>query len=153
MGDFIMMMSVDTNRMTAGLLIALGVILIIIAISVIINLIGNYKKESEKVQENINKISNKNNNFPKQISLADNVNLKNINMYEKKQDGYQQENNCFYSSVKHFTDTGRSQLRGGYSQAGYSESRNNSYNFVIIKSVICTETRDEIEREIQNNYF
>ena len=59
-------------------------------------------------------------------------------------EGITEVNNGFYTVSNHFTDTGRSGLRGDYANA--SMGAYNDVNFVIIKSVI-------IKPSLKNNTF
>lgn len=117
--------------------------------NVIMNMQGNRQDNiqnaiySGNMQENQSQINNSN----MQMAYAQ-AGITQFTQFEPEQmstfnEGIKEVNNGFYTVSNHFTDTGRSGLRGDYANA--SMGAYNDVNFVIIKSVISTETREEID--------
>lgn len=120
MGDLIM------NKLSNVELIGLCVagVVAIIAIYAIVSLIADYRQEIKKSKE---MMSN--------LQTANDVPIEGMN-------SYQNDNSIRNTTVRHFTDSGR--VAYGECQQGNTELYK-GFQFVIIKSVIHTETREEID--------
>lgn len=107
------------------IVICVAVVVAVIALYALISLIVDYRQEAKKTKE---MMSN--------LETANAAPLEEIDSYQ----GYKET----YSSTRnHFTDSGRSVSYGSYEQG--STKLYEGFQFVIVKSVIHTETREEID--------
>jgi hypothetical protein len=120
MGDLIM------NKLSNGEFIGLCVagVVAIIAIYAIISLIADYREEVKKSK-----------------ALMSNLKTAN-NMPVEELDGYQDDDYVRNTTVRHFTDSGRVST---YEDSQGSTQLYEGFQFVIIKSVIHTETREALD--------
>jgi len=137
------MMLENQGQMIKYLLIIVGVFVVLMAIYFIVGLVNDYQKDKKKLRkliedkENMMRVDVEDDSMQLAYAGCGEVTPTQRQSYE--------ENNSYYQSVStsgHFTDTGRSQMRGGYAN---ELDECSDKNFVIIKSVICTETREELK--------
>ena len=125
----------NRQKIITIILIIVVAFVVICTLYMIVSMILDYKKENQRVKELIEKNKRK-------MSIDEEADdLQMAYAIGADISPTQRELGEFYSQKNHFTDTGRSQLRGVYSND--NEMKKNC-NFVIIKSVIYTETREEL---------
>ena len=124
----------NQDKVVKILLLALVVILVVGAIALIVDLISSYKKENRRIKE----ILEKNENRLQFDSMEDNFGLAYAGVGEISTTQRQFEEPDIYGEVRHFTDTGTSIQKYGSANGQVDTS------FVIVKSVIYTETREEL---------
>ena len=124
----------NQEKVVKILLIALIVLIVLGATAVIVEMVLNYKKENRRIKE----ILEKNENRLKIDSVDDGLQMAYAGCTDIVPTERQCEVPMLIEPSKHFTDTGTSVQRYGYNN-GCVDS-----NFVIVKSVIYTETREEL---------
>ena len=124
----------NQEKVVKILVIALIVLVVLGATAVIVEMILNYKKENRRIKE----ILEKNENRLKFDSENDGLQMAYAGCTDIVPTERQYEQDMLLEPARHFTDTGTSVQKYGYHN-GKVDS-----NFVIVKSVIYTETREEL---------
>ena len=127
MGDLIM----ENNNVQSIIIGCIIVVVVMVLLYVIISLIADHIEETKKAKELMNNLEparlGPGSVVKEQGAMIDNRNV----------------NEQFYSSVAHFTDTGKSMTQSQYT--GMNTTFYDDVQFVIVKSLIYTETREEID--------
>ena len=124
----------NQEKVVKILLIALIVLIVLGATAVIVEMILNYKKENRRIKE----ILEKNENRLKFDLEDDSLQMAYAGCNDIATTERQCEVPMLIEPSKHFTDTGTSMQKYGYNNGQIDTS------FVIVKSVIYTETREEL---------
>ena len=127
MGDLIM----ENNNVQSIIIGCIIVVVVMVLLYVIISLIADHIEETKKAKQLMNNLEparlGPNDAVKEQGEMSNNSNV----------------NGQFYSSVAHFTDTGKSMTQSQYN--GMNTTFYDDVQFVIVKSLIYTETREEID--------
>ena len=127
MGDLIM----ENNNVQSIIIGCIIVVVVMVLLYVIISLIADHIEETKKAKQLMNNLEparlGQNDAVREQGEMSNNSNV----------------NGQFYSSVAHFTDTGKSMTQSQYN--GMNTTFYDDVQFVIVKSLIYTETREEID--------
>ena len=127
MGDLIM----ENNNVQSIIIGCIIVVVVMVLLYVIISLIADHIEETKKAKQLMNNLEparlGPNDAVKEQGEMFNNSNV----------------NGQFYSSVAHFTDTGKSMTQSQYN--GMNTTFYDDVQFVIVKSLIYTETREEID--------
>ena len=127
MGDLIM----KENNVQSIIIGCIIVVVVMVLLYVIISLIADHIEETKKAKQLMNNLEptrlGPNDAVREQGEMSNNSNV----------------NGQFYSSVAHFTDTGKSMTQSQYN--GMNTTFYDDVQFVIVKSLIYTETREEID--------
>jgi hypothetical protein len=116
------------------LMIAVVVLIVLGATAVIVEMIVNYKKENRRIKE----ILEKNENRLKMDTVEDGLQMAYAGCNDIVPTERQFNDPMLIEPSNHFTDTGTSMQSYGYNNGKIDR------NFVIVKSVIYTETREEL---------
>lgn len=124
----------NQEKVVKILMLALVVLIVLGATAVIVEMIVNYKKENRRIKE----ILEKNENRLKMDTVEDGLQMAYAGCNDIVSTERQFNDPMLIEPSNHFTDTGTSMQSYGYNNAKIDT------NFVIVKSVIYTETREEL---------
>ena len=124
----------NQEKVVKILMIALVVLIVLGATAVIVEMIVNYKKENRRIKE----ILEKNENRLKMDTVEDGLQMAYAGCNDIVSTERQFNDPMLIEPSNHFTDTGTSMQSYGYNNGKIDT------NFVIVKSVIYTETREEL---------
>ena len=124
----------NQEKVVKILMIALVVLIVLGATAVIVEMIVNYKKENRRIKE----ILEKNENRLKMDTVEDGLQMAYAGCNDIVSTERQFNDPMRIEPSNHFTDTGTSMQSYGYNNGKIDR------NFVIVKSVIYTETREEL---------
>lgn len=124
----------NQEKVVKILMIALVVLIVLGATAVIVEMIVNYKKENRRIKE----ILEKNENRLKMDTVEDGLQMAYAGCNDIVSTERQFNDPMLIEPSNHFTDTGTSMQSYGYNNSKIDT------NFVIVKSVIYTETREEL---------
>lgn len=127
MGDLIM----KENNVQSIIIGCIIVVVVMVLLYVIRSLIADHIEETKKAKQLMNNLE------PARLGPDDAVR----EYGEMPNNG--NVSGQFYSSVAHFTDTGKSMTQSQYT--GMNTTFYDDVQFVIVKSLIYTETREEID--------
>lgn len=127
MGDLIM----DKNNVQNIMIWCIVAVVVVVLLYVIICLISEHIEETKKAKEYMNDLE--------PVGAVNNISIREQNSMQMPINNSGQ----FYASVGRFTDTGRPMTQSQYN--GMNTTFYDDVQFVIVKSLIHTETREEIE--------
>ena len=127
MGDLIL----DKNNVQNIMIWCIVAVVVVVLLYVIICLISEHIEETKKAKEYMNDLE--------PVNAVNNISIREQNSMQMPTNN----NGQFYASVGRFTDTGRPMTQSQYN--GMNTTFYDDVQFVIVKSLIHTETREEID--------
>lgn len=123
----------NNNNVQEVMIWCIVAIVVIVLIYVIVSLIMDHVAETKKTKELMSNLE--------PVSATNNGSFRNQDVMQMPVNN--QNGDQFYASVGRFTDTGRSMTQSQYN--GMNTTYYDDVQFVIVKSLIYTETREEID--------